>query len=162
MKSLMLDENIQYLKGVGPTRAKHFEKLGIHTIYDLLTHFPREYEDRNNIKKIQEFDAGENVVFVAKICTRPQIRRKGRGFSLTYFYVTDNTARIQVSIFNQAYMNDRLELDKEFAFYGKVEETRGRFEIVNPVMIEVDKIDKIKGLYPIYPLTAGLKNGNIA
>jgi RecG-like helicase len=59
-------------------------------------------------------------------------------------------------------MNDKLEIDKEFAFYGKVEESKGRLEIVNPVMIDVDKIDKIKGLYPIYPLTAGLKNGNLA
>ena len=162
MKSLMLDESVQYLKGVGPTRIKHFQKLGINTVYDLLTHFPREYEDRNNIKKIQDFMADENVVFVARICTRPQVRRKGRGFSLTYFYVSDNTARIRVSIFNQAYLNDKLEENKEFAFYGKVEESKGTFEIVNPVMVEVDKIDKIKGYYPIYPLTAGLKNGYIA
>ena len=77
----MLDENVQYLKGVGPTRAKNFEKLGINTIYDLLTYFPREYEDRNNIKKIEDFVVGENAVFVARICTRPQMMRKGRGFS---------------------------------------------------------------------------------
>ena len=158
----MLDENVQYLKGVGPTRVKYFEKLGIRTVYDVLTHYPREYEDRNNIKKIEDFVADENVVFVAKICTRPQIRRKGKEFSLTFFYVTDNTARIQVSIFNQAYLNEKLEIDKEFAFYGKVEENKGHLEIVNPVMVEVDKIDKIKGYYPIYPLTAGLKNGYVA
>lgn len=162
MKSLMLEESVQYLKGVGPTRVKHFEKLGISTVYDLLTHYPREYEDRNNIKKIQDFVAGESVVFVARICTRPQMMRKGRGFSLTYFYVTDETARIQVSFFNQSYINDKLEVDKEFAFYGKVEDNKGRLEIVNPVMVEVDKIDKIKGYYPIYPLTAGLKNGYVA
>ena len=162
MKSLLLEENVQYLKGVGPTRVKHFQKLGINTVYDLLTHFPREYDDRNNIKKIQDFMAGENVVFLARISTRPQIRRKGRGFSLTYFYVSDDTGRIRVSIFNQAYLNDKLQLDKEFAFYGKVEQANGTFEIVNPVMVEVEKIDKIKGYYPIYPLTAGLKNGYIA
>lgn len=158
----MLDENVQYLKGVGPTRAKHFEKLGIKTIYDLLTYFPREYEDRNNIKKIEDFVKDENVVFIGKICTRPQMMRKGRGFSLTYFYVTDGTARIQISFFNQAYLNEKLEVDKEFAFYGKVDENKGRFEVVNPVMVEVEKIDKIKGYYPIYPLTAGLKNGYLA
>ena len=162
MKSLMLDESVQYLKGVGPTRFKHFEKLGISTAYDLLTHYPREYEDRNNIKKIQDFIVGENVVFVAKIATKPQMRRKGRGFSLTYFYVSDNTGRVKISIFNQAYLNDKIEIDKEYAFYGKVEEAQGRFEIVNPVIVEMDKIEKIKGYYPIYPLTAGLKNGYIA
>ena len=162
MKSALLNENVQFLKGVGPTRVKHLEKLGISTVYDLLTHFPREYEDRNNIKKIQDFLAGEMVVFVARVATRPQMRRKGRGFSLTYFYVSDDTGRIQVTIFNQPYMNDKLEIDKEFAFYGKVEENKGRFEIVNPVMVEKEKIDNITGLYPIYPLTAGVKNGYIA
>lgn len=158
----MLDENVQYLKGVGPTRAKYFEKLGIKTIYDLLTYYPREYEDRNNIKRIEDFVVGENVLFIAKICTRPQMMRKGRGFSLTHFYVTDGTGRIQVAFFNQSYVNEKLEVDKEFAFYGKVDENKGYLEIVNPVMVEVDKIDKIAGLYPIYPLTAGLKNGNLA
>jgi len=162
MKSLILEESVQYLKGVGPTRVKHFEKLKINTVYDLLTHYPREYEDRNNIKKIRDFMADENVVFVAKICTRPQIRRKGRGFSLTYFYVSDDTDRIKISIFNQAYLNDKLNIDSKYAFYGKVEENKGTFEIVNPVIVQVDNIDKIKGYYPIYPLTAGLKNGYIA
>lgn len=162
MKTLILDESVQYLKGVGPTRVKYFEKLGINTIYDLLTHYPREYEDRNNIKKIQNFIAGENVIFVARVCTRPQIRRKGKGFSLTYFYASDNTGRVKISIFNQSYLNEKIEIDKEFAFYGKVEENKGCFEVVNPVIVEVDKIEKIKGYYPIYPLTAGLKNGAIA
>jgi len=162
VKSALLNESVQFLKGVGPTRIKHLEKLGINTVYDLLTHFPREYEDRSNIKKIQDFLAGEMVVFVARVATKPQIRRKGRGFSLTYFYASDDTGRVQVTIFNQPYMNDKLEIDKEFAFYGKVEDNKGRFEIVNPVIVEKEKIDNITGFYPIYPLTAGVKNGYIA
>ena len=40
-----LDDNIQYLKGVGPAFAKKFEKLGIHTVRDLLLHYPRRYID---------------------------------------------------------------------------------------------------------------------
>ena len=158
----LLDENVQFLKGVGPTRVKLLNRLGINTIYDLLTYYPREYEDRNNVKKIKEFVADENVLFVASVSTRPQIRRIKRNFSLTYFYVSDDTARIRISIFNQPYMNEKLEIDKEFAFFGKVEETKGSLEIVNPVIVDVDKIDKIKGFYPVYPLTQGLKNGYIA
>ena len=158
----LLKESVQYLKGVGPSRVKQLEKLGINTVYDLLTHFPREYENRNNIKKIQDFMVGENVVFIARVSTRPEIRRKGRGFSLTYFYAADDTGRIRVTIFNQPYLNDKLEIDKEFVFYGKVEESKGKFEIVNPVIVEKEKIDSITGFYPIYPLTAGIKNGYIA
>ena len=158
----LLKESVQYLKGVGPSRVKQLEKLGINTVYDLLTHFPREYENRNNIKRIQDFMVGENVVFIARVSTRPEIRRKGRGFSLTYFYASDDTGRIRVTIFNQPYLNDKLEIDKEFVFYGKVEESKGRFEIVNPVIVEKEKMDSITGFYPIYPLTAGIKNGYIA
>ena len=158
----LLNESVQYLKGVGPSRVKQLEKLGISTVYDLLTHFPREYEDRNNIKKIKDFMFGEYVVFVARVSTRPEIRRKGRGFSLTYFYAADDTGRIRVTIFNQPYLNDKLEIDKEFAFYGKVEENKGKLEIVNPVMVEKEKLSSITGYYPIYPLTAGVKNGYIA
>ena len=158
----LLNESVQYLKGVGPSRVKQLEKLGISTVYDLLTHFPREYEDRNNIKKIKDFMFGEYVVFVARVSTRPEIRRKGRGFSLTYFYAADDTGRIRVTIFNQPYLNDKLEIDKEFAFYGKVEENKGKLEMVNPVMIEKEKLSSITGYYPLYPLTAGVKNGYIA
>ncbi len=155
-------ENVQYLKGVGPTKAKQLENLGIYTVYDLITHFPREYEDRNNLRKINEFVIGENVVFVAEIATRPQIRRKGRGFSLTYFYASDDTGRVRVSIFNQPYLQDKLEIGKKFAFFGKIDEGKLGLEIVNPVITEIEKIDQIKGYYPIYPLTHGLKNGTLA
>ena len=158
----LLDENVQFLKGVGPTRVKLLNRIGINTVYDLITYYPREYEDRNNVKKIKDFVADENVLFVASVSTRPQIRRMKRNFSLTYFYVTDDTGRIRISIFNQPYMSEKLELDKEFAFFGRVENTKGGLEIVNPVIVESDKIDKIKGFYPIYPLTGGLKNGYIA
>ena len=160
--SLLLNEKVQYLKGVGPTRAKHLEKLGINNIYDLLTYYPRQYENRNNIKKIQDFLVGETVVFIAKISTRPQMRRIRKNFSLIHFYVSDETGRIRVSIFNQPYLNDKIKQDSEFAFYGKIEDNKGNLEIVNPVVVEVDKLDKIKGYYPIYPLTAGLKNGYLA
>ena len=162
MKPNMLDESVQYLKGVGPSRVKQLEKLGINTVKDLLTHFPREYEDRSNIRKICEFEVNEEVVFVAKIATNPQIRRKGRGFSLTYFYASDDTGRIRISIFNQPYLKDKLQVDKEFAFYGKVQESKGNLEIVNPVLVDVENINNITGLYPIYPLTSGIKNGYIA
>lgn len=162
MKKDTLDASVQYLKGVGPTKARQLENLGIYTIYDLITHYPRDYENRNNLKKINEFVVGENVVFVAEVATMPQVRRKGRNFSLTYFYVQDETGRIRVSIFNMPYLNQKLELGKRFAFYAKIDESKTGFEIVNPVIIEEEKIEQIKGYYPIYPLTYGLKNGNLA
>ena len=42
-----LDQNIQYLKGVGPKKAQQLQRLGIQVIYDLLTYYPRAYEDQS-------------------------------------------------------------------------------------------------------------------
>ena len=46
-----LDKDIKFVKGIGPKRADKLNKLGIFTINDLVFNFPRQYEDRNNIKK---------------------------------------------------------------------------------------------------------------
>ena len=56
-----LNKEIQYVKGVGPARAKSLNKLGIYTLGDLITYYPRDYEDRSIIKKIDEVKDGDKV-----------------------------------------------------------------------------------------------------
>ena len=51
-----LNKEIKYVKGVGPARAELLNKLGIFNLQDLITYYPREYEDRSNIKTIQDIE----------------------------------------------------------------------------------------------------------
>ena len=60
-----LEKNIQYIKGVGPNRATLLNKLGIFSLKDLITYFPREYEDRGKPKKIIELENGEEALIYA-------------------------------------------------------------------------------------------------
>ena len=60
-------DNIMYLKGVGPKRAKALEKLNIFTMYDFLTHYPRAYEDRRQITPIGELEIDETAVIVGRL-----------------------------------------------------------------------------------------------
>ena len=53
-----LYDDITYLKGVGPKRAKQLKAYGIETIYDLVNNIPRKYLDRTNIKKINQAQIG--------------------------------------------------------------------------------------------------------
>ena len=53
-----LEKEIQYIKGVGPNRAKLLQKLGIHTLKDLITYYPRDYEDRNKPSEIAYLQDG--------------------------------------------------------------------------------------------------------
>ena len=60
-----LKQNIQYIKGIGPNRAKLFNLLGIYTVEDLINYYPRTYQDRTNIKKIEDLQDGEEALIEA-------------------------------------------------------------------------------------------------
>ncbi len=60
-----LKKEVQYIKGVGPSRVKLLHKLGIGTLEDLITYYPREYEDRSKPKNIAEVLDGEECLISA-------------------------------------------------------------------------------------------------
>ncbi|MGB9809163.1 MAG: DNA helicase RecG, partial [Caldanaerobacter sp.] len=64
---MSIDLDIQYVKGVGPKRAKLFRKLGITTVKDLIFYFPRDYEDRSRILRIEDLEVGEKQTFKAYV-----------------------------------------------------------------------------------------------
>ena len=53
-----LTDPIQYLKGIGPKKAEQMARLGIYRIYDLLTYYPRAYEDQSRLTPISDLQAG--------------------------------------------------------------------------------------------------------
>ena len=57
-----LNKSVQYIKGVGPNRVALLKKLGIETLEDLITFFPREYEDRSKPKNIEDLVDGEEAL----------------------------------------------------------------------------------------------------
>jgi ATP-dependent DNA helicase RecG len=151
-----LDTNIQFLKGVGPVKAEIFNKIGIHTVKDLITYYPRVYEDRTELRKISEFIDGENVLFTAKISGKINIQRTRNKLTIHKIYVTDGSETCQMVWFNQKYLSDYFKEDTEYVFYGKVSSDRGMFVIENAIIYNKYDLFKIMGVYPIYPLTNGL------
>ena len=57
-----LEKNVQFIKGVGPNRVTLLKKLEIETLGDLITFFPREYEDRSKPKQIKDLVDGEEAL----------------------------------------------------------------------------------------------------
>jgi len=62
-----LDKNVQFVKGVGSNRVKLLNKLGIFTLRDLITYYPRNYEDRGKAKKLYECLNGEEATIEAVV-----------------------------------------------------------------------------------------------
>ncbi len=146
---------VQELKGIGEQRQKKLQKLGIFTIEDLLTHYPREYKDRSEIVKIADLPMDEVSVFLAQIKEKGQNSRHGR-LIYTRMKVYDETGSVGVLWYNQPYMKNSLKTGEWYLFTGKLQKKYGRKEVLSP---EVERIgENFAGgrILPVYPSVEGL------
>lgn len=151
-----LNQSVQYIKGVGPARAELLNKLGIFTLNDIITYFPRTYEDRSNFKKIGELINGETATFKGVVTSRVSETRIRKGMTIYKLIVRDETGSVILTWFNQAYIKNTFIVGKEYAFYGKVIGGLGRIEVQNPVFEDTTNAKNTGKIIPIYPLTHGI------
>ena len=158
-----LFDSVRYLKGVGEARAKTFASLGISTLYDLISYFPRAYEDRSRILPIAELQADEPACFRAFVTSSPRTHHIRKGLDLTKLTVADETARLNLTFFNQTYVADNLEYSREYYFYGTLVGDYLGYQMTNPIFEPVEKPGVLtRRIMPIYPLTAGLHNNLVS
>ncbi|SCY85188.1 ATP-dependent DNA helicase RecG [Alkaliphilus peptidifermentans] len=155
--------NIQFLKGVGPKTAEKFTKLNIKTPFDMLYHFPRDYDDRRKIKKINQLAVGDKVSIVGQIVGQGRLLKNRRRLSVIQFAFKDETGRIFITFFNMPYLKNQLESGISLIVNGEVKRGLHGFEMVNPVYTLLESNDDIKmdKIVPIYPTTEGLKQNLI-
>ena len=79
--------SVGQLKGVGKVRLEQYARLGIHTVWDLLRHFPRAYENRGNVRMLHEACDGTKCSVVLTVSTVPRTSRiKGRMYLTKILY----------------------------------------------------------------------------
>ncbi len=155
-----LEKDVKYIKGVGPTRVKLLNKLGIYTLKDLITYYPRNYEDRSKPKNIAECIDGEEVLIEAYASGKmSDVRLKGK--TMQKLVIKDETGVATAIWFNQSYLKNKFEQGKKYKFYGKVNNTFGRITINSPVFDEEGKTSNTGKIIPIYPLTFNLSQNTI-
>ncbi|MFA6129946.1 MAG: ATP-dependent DNA helicase RecG [Candidatus Omnitrophota bacterium] len=157
---MLQSTSIQYLKGIGPKRAKSFSARGINTIEDLLYYFPRRYEDRTNFSSISELKEGEIYTIKTEVLFGDQRNSwRRRTFSITEAVLADKTGKINCVWFNQPYLREYLKPGVSVIVYGKVELYNGRMQMNNPEYEFLDGEDddslNIGRIVPIYTLPKG-------
>ena len=152
-----LDDSIQFVKGIGPKKAKLFEKLHIRTLRDALETYPRDYEDRTRITRIADIDAEDKYAIRAVVGTEPKVNRIRKGLTLVKCTIFDESGSLNVTYFNNPYAAALLRVGQEYVFYGKVQGWgRGR-TLISPQSEKVaPDADHPGRIVPVYPLTAGL------
>ena len=146
---------IQYVKGVGEKRAGLFARLGIHTVGDLLTHFPRQYEDWSVITRLSEATFGAPCCIKARPLAKPIEHYVRKGLSLYRFAASDGTGVVHITLFNNKYAAQKIEPGKEYLFFGTLSGTFRRPELSSPLIEPADSGARIR---PIYPQTGGLSS----
>ncbi|MBU3911875.1 MAG: ATP-dependent DNA helicase RecG [Candidatus Omnitrophica bacterium] len=148
----------RYIKGVGPSKFKLLNRLGIETVEDLLYCLPRRYEDRSRIRQVVEVRPGNFETIRAKVITFGD-RTTRKGMNIFQMAVGDSTGVIHATWFNQPYMKDRFKIGQELILYGKVEK-HIYLQISNPEYESLTgaKADSINmgRIVPVYPLTENL------
>ena len=144
--------------GVGEVRAKKLEKLGLVRCADLISYFPRDYEDRRQVYSIRSAPLGQKVCISAMAAEHPRLSRIRKGLELVKLKVVDQAGALHITFFNQSYVERALRAGEEYIFYGVVEEQGSRRTMVNPIFERVGKQNFTGCIVPVYPLTAGITN----
>ena len=155
-----LDTGIEYLKGVGPQRAEALKKeLGIHTIGDLLSHYPFRHEDRSQVYRINSLQ-GDDVWVQLQGTIRP-VGMTGQGSGRRYVAMLhDGSGEIELVWFKGiVYVDRMLKPGTTYRVYGKINNFKGKLSIAHPELDALIPNAPIKplSLVPVYPLTEGMR-----
>ncbi|HVB93969.1 MAG TPA: ATP-dependent DNA helicase RecG [Acidimicrobiales bacterium] len=163
----LADLPVTTLHKVGPAAAGELAELGVSSVLDLLTHYPRRYIDGTRLAPLAELDIGDKASVLAEVrrVNRPPVRYgrgRGRSPARVEFDVTDDSGGVKVVFFNQTWRAKQLPVGTLALFYGAVTSYRDTRQMVNPTAEVLRSADdegdgggtpESGRVFPVYPLT---------
>jgi len=145
-------QKLSVIKGVGEVRSKMFEKKGIVTVYDLVNYYPRDYEDRTNVRDIADTFAGEEVLIRGNILSSVKETRIRKNMTIYSVPVGDESGVILMTWYNNRFVKNAFKTGEEFVFFGKINPHTRKKEMINPIYERVGKEKYTGKIVPLYPL----------
>ena len=159
---MKITDSVQYLKGVGPKKKAELARLGIARVYDVLTYFPRTYEDQSALTCIADLRPG-TVATVAGTIVNLQEQTGRRGLTILTAYLNDGSGLLQVTWFNQKYLKNKLKVGRRVFVSGKPAYAyggRGQFAMSQlryfQILDEGEQAAGLCGILPVYAATERL------
>ncbi|MDT0604217.1 ATP-dependent DNA helicase RecG [Thalassotalea castellviae] len=150
---------ISTLKGVGPSMAEKLEKIGLHSLQDLLFHLPNRYEDRTRVTTIRDCLPGIFTNIIGEITQNQIVQGRRRMMVVT---VNDGTGSVNLRFFHfSAAQKNNLSVGLNIRCYGEIQRGGRGFEIIHPEYKPLDQDKPLtpveETLTPVYPTTDGLR-----
>lgn len=153
---------VTVLPGVGKVRAANYEKLGVATLGDLLTLYPRAYEDRSDLRPLSEARTDGKTALLLTVAGEARTVRLRSHKSFLKFRAFDDSASCEIVYFNQDYLAQVFRVGAVFRFWGKVERKGKKYVMSSPVAEPWVPGVRLPPLTAVYRLTAGLTQKQIA
>lgn len=150
------DSPVTVLDGVGRTRAEYYAKLGIYTLGDLITHYPRAYENRGDVCLLTESRLEGKSSVILTVATEPRVVRLRSHKSFLKFRAFDDSGSCEIVYFNQDYLKNQFPVGSVYRFFGKVERTGKRYTMSSPVAEAWIESANLPPLWAVYRMTEGI------
>ncbi len=162
---IALDAEVQFVRGVGPMRAKQFASLGVGTVGDLIEYFPFRHDLRPRSQPIGTLEYGRVATLVGQL-ERLRVRRSFTRPTITALLV-DGTGQCRVRWFNSPFLVDKLHSGQVVRLTGKIDVDRDLALMKNPQTTVIDDgadaFAQDQDQYePVYPAIARLPSRQIA
>ncbi len=156
-------DNIQFVPGVGPKRAKLFNKLGIKTVRDLLFYFPRDYLSKISDKRIADLKINDMASVKGRITG---FDTRGNRFQKQQFrvFISDGTGYITLMWFRPTpWLIKQFEVGKEIIVLGRIQYYYNKLCVIHPDFEIIQEKEKKsfwveQDILPLYTLTEGISN----
>ncbi len=155
---------VDRLNGVGPNKRDALAEIGVSSVADLLTYYPRRYLDQTQEATIAELAEGDKASVLVEV-VRTSSRRVRGNRTLVNSVVTDGRSRLTLTFFNQAWRERQLTPGRRAVVYGKLERFRGDPQMTSPsVDLIGDETDAVGRVVPVYSQSdkAGVHSWDLA
>ncbi len=152
----MLQLPVEKAFGVSKSRLALLRKLKIETIDDLISYYPRGYEDRSQLREIASLKDGDIALVRGTVAEEPTMARIRKNLCVIKVKVFDDSGILRLTFFNQKFVMTSLKRGETYLFYGKVKADYRSLSMSGPVFEPEDSQRHMGHIIPLYSLTKGL------
>ncbi len=150
---------ITEIKGIGAKTGALFNKLGIINAEDLITYYPRSYQEYNEPVKIRNITQPGVYSVYGMVTGRVELAKRGSLQIISVIISDEEQNGLRLTWFNMPFLRTVLKKGSRYIFRGRVAVKQSQYVMEQPVMYSLSEYDELMGtMQPVYGLTAGLSN----